>query len=113
MECGEKYPDEPPSFRFVTRINMTGVHNTSGMVRALSLYAFLPALRFPVIRYCISRIIQYNNSNFPLQVDKRVVPILTRWQRAYTIKTVLQELRRMMAAKENQKLPQPPENTTF
>ncbi|OWA52095.1 Ubiquitin-conjugating enzyme E2 variant 2 [Hypsibius exemplaris] len=77
MECGEKYPDEPPSFRFVTRINMAGVHNTSGMV------------------------------------DKKVVPVLSRWQRAYTIKSVLQELRKMMTAKENQKLPQPPENTTF
>lgn len=48
-----------------------------------------------------------------VQVDNRQVPILARWQRDYTIKTVLQELRRLMTLKENMKLSQPPEGSTF
>jgi len=46
-------------------------------------------------------------------VDRRVVPVLARWQRNYSIKTVLQELRKAMTVKENQKFAQPPEGTTF
>ncbi|KAG6444844.1 hypothetical protein O3G_MSEX003544 [Manduca sexta] len=49
----------------------------------------------------------------PPRVDNRQVPILARWQRDYTIKTVLQELRRLMTLKENMKLSQPPEGSTF
>jgi len=47
------------------------------------------------------------------QVDRRSIPVLARWQRSYSIKTVLQELRRAMALKENMKLSQPPESSTF
>lgn len=32
IECGMKYPEECPLIRFTTRINMNGVHNTTGMV---------------------------------------------------------------------------------
>ncbi|XP_017764139.1 PREDICTED: ubiquitin-conjugating enzyme E2 variant 2 isoform X2 [Eufriesea mexicana] len=46
-------------------------------------------------------------------VDNRNVPVLAKWQREYTIKTVLQELRRLMTLKENMKLSQPPEGSTF
>lgn len=46
-------------------------------------------------------------------VDRRLVPVLARWQRNYSIKTVLQELRKAMTAKENQKFAQPPEGTNF
>lgn len=46
-------------------------------------------------------------------VDRRVVPVLARWQRIYSIKTVLQELRKTMTLKENQKFTQPPEGATF
>lgn len=46
-------------------------------------------------------------------VDRRVVTVLARWQRIYSIKTVLQELRKTMTLKENQKFTQPPEGTTF
>ena len=42
-----------------------------------------------------------------------MVPILQRWQRDYTLKTVLQELRRIMLMKENMKLTQPPEGSVF
>ncbi|GBP64510.1 Ubiquitin-conjugating enzyme E2 variant 2 [Eumeta japonica] len=72
-----RYPDEPPTARFISRINMNCVNSQTGLV------------------------------------DNRQVPILARWQRDYTIKTVLQELRRLMTLKENMKLSQPPEGSTF
>jgi len=77
MECAERYPDDPPLIRFLTRINMNCVNTASGVV------------------------------------DSRQVPILSRWSRDYTLKTVLQELRRLMTAKDNIKLSQPPEGSTF
>lgn len=46
-------------------------------------------------------------------VDRRLVPVLARWQRVYSIKTVLQELRKAMSLKENQKFTQPPEGINF
>lgn len=46
-------------------------------------------------------------------VDDRQVCVLCRWQRSYTIKTVLHELRRLMAHKENMKLAQPPEGSSY
>ncbi|ROT73909.1 hypothetical protein C7M84_007616 [Penaeus vannamei] len=77
VDCGSRYPDEPPNIRFISRINMQGVNSQTGVV------------------------------------DRRHVSVLERWQRNYTIKTVLQELRRLMTQKENMKLTQPPEGTTF
>ena len=47
------------------------------------------------------------------QVDIRAVQILSRWNREYTIKILLQELRRLMLQKENVKLSQPPEGSVF
>uniref|UniRef100_A0A3B5KGC2 Ubiquitin-conjugating enzyme E2 variant 2 n=1 Tax=Takifugu rubripes TaxID=31033 RepID=A0A3B5KGC2_TAKRU len=52
-----------------------------------------------------------NNSNG--MVDSRSIPILAKWQSSYSIKFVLQELRRLMLAKENMKLPQPPEGQSY
>ena len=46
-------------------------------------------------------------------MDRRSIPVLARWQRTYSIKTLLQELRRGMTIKENLKLSQPPEGTAF
>lgn len=77
VECGLQYPDEPPNVRFISKIKMTGVSESSGTV------------------------------------DKRTLPVLSRWQRNYSIKTVLQELRRAMTLKENQRLSQPPEGSAF
>lgn len=48
-----------------------------------------------------------------LQVENRLVPMLTRWNREYTIKSTLQEIRRIMTMKENLKLAQPPEGSCF
>lgn len=32
MECGNNYPDEPPNVRFISKIKMTGVSESSGIV---------------------------------------------------------------------------------
>ena len=47
------------------------------------------------------------------QVDTRAVPMLSRWNRDYTIKSLLQELRRLMLLKDNMKQSQPPEGSTY
>lgn len=46
-------------------------------------------------------------------VDGRSLPLLARWQREYTIKSLLQELRRQMLLKDNIKLSQPPEGSSY
>ncbi|KAG1683641.1 Sodium/hydrogen exchanger 2 [Nymphon striatum] len=77
VECGNSYPDEPPTVRFITRVNINGVVQTSGAV------------------------------------ERRIVPVLSNWQRSYSIKMILMEIRRLMTLKENSRLPQPPEGSYF
>lgn len=38
VECGPMYPDDAPVARFVTRINMNCVHNTTGLVCFLTCF---------------------------------------------------------------------------
>ncbi|XP_021063508.1 ubiquitin-conjugating enzyme E2 variant 2-like [Mus pahari] len=49
----------------------------------------------------------------PPRVDAWIIPVLAKWQNSYSIKVILQELRRLMMSKENMKLPQPPEGQTY
>jgi len=65
----------------------------------------------PVLRFTTR--INMNCVGSTGQVDSRAVPVLSRWSRDYTIKTVLTDLRRLMVLKENVKLSQPPENSTY
>ncbi|KAI1714232.1 ubiquitin-conjugating enzyme domain-containing protein [Ditylenchus destructor] len=47
-------------------------------------------------------------------VDRRYVPSLRQWNTSCYIKTILEDIRRhLMTAKENMKLPQPPEGSMF
>eukprot|EP00099_Drosophila_melanogaster_P027259 NP_729062.1 Ubiquitin-conjugating enzyme variant 1A, isoform B [Drosophila melanogaster] len=77
IECGERYPDEPPTLRFITKVNINCINQNNGVV------------------------------------DHRSVQMLARWSREYNIKTMLQEIRRIMTMKENLKLAQPPEGSCF
>ncbi|RMZ56987.1 hypothetical protein APUTEX25_005049 [Auxenochlorella protothecoides] len=47
------------------------------------------------------------------EVDPRGFSVLARWNRGYTMETVLVELRREMASSSNRKAPQPPEGSTY
>lgn len=35
IECGTRYPDEPPTARFISRINMNCVNSQTGLVSIL------------------------------------------------------------------------------
>ena len=47
------------------------------------------------------------------RVDKRCVSCMNRWSRASNLKTVLTDVRKLMTLKENTKLPQPPEGSSY
>lgn len=76
IETGAKYPEEPPTLRFTTKINMTGIDKNG-------------------------------------EVDRKHFQILSKWQRNYSIKHVLQDIRKTMTLKENLKLTQPPEGSMY
>ena len=66
-----------------------------------------------IVRKCTVYRTSCSDLTILFQVDPRAVTVLARWNREYTIKTVLQELKRQMLIKENIKLSQPPEGAMF
>lgn len=50
---------------------------------------------------------------FVVQVNSKEIQMLAQWHHTYTLCTLLKELRRLMTLKENCKLSQPPEGSTY
>ena len=48
-----------------------------------------------------------------VQINPREMPMLCHWQNSYTLCALLKEIRRLMTLKENCKLTQPPEGSTY
>jgi len=46
-------------------------------------------------------------------VDRKAFPVMKSWQRNYTIKHALHDIRKTMASKENAKSSQPAEGATY
>nr|XP_033789643.1 ubiquitin-conjugating enzyme E2 variant 2 isoform X2 [Geotrypetes seraphini] len=50
IECGPKYPEAPPTVRFVTKMNMNGINNSNGMSRIVCVAGDL--LPYPLMDLC-------------------------------------------------------------
>lgn len=93
--CGKDYPDNPPTVRFQTRINMTCVNQESGMVSDL----------LHIRKICLKKAHAWKND----QVEPSLFPMLANWQREYTMEDILTQLKKEMMSPQNRKLAQPPE----
>lgn len=111
IECAESYPDEPPIIRFLSKININCINQSNGVV-SWCFDAFDIFDSPPVLIWADTFIYLYFVYDLK-QVEHRLVPMLTRWNRDYTIKATLQEIRRIMTMKDNLKLAQPPEGSSF
>ena len=63
--------------------------------------------------FVVANLLMMSMLLFILQLIAREVPMLANWHSNNTMCVLLKELRRMMTLKENCKLSQPPENSTY
>lgn len=97
--CGKDYPDNPPSVRFQTRINMTCVNQETGVVGDVAQ------------DFCWQN---KKKKNYLydwqiIQVEPNLFPMLSNWQREHTMEDILTQLKKEMMTPQNRKLAQPPE----
>lgn len=45
IDCGQRYPDDAPNVRFLSRINMNCINSATGAVSIRLWYAFMPVKR--------------------------------------------------------------------
>lgn len=97
--CGKDYPDNPPSVRFQTRINMTCVNQETGMVSDI------------IVTFISCDLFKYAHGRTNYQVEPSLFPMLANWQREYTMEDILTQLKKDMMSPQNRKLAQPPEGS--
>lgn len=101
--CGKDYPDNPPTVRFQTRINMSCVNLETGVV-STDIYGGLLCLLT-----CYSRCGLTNN----FQVEPNRFPMLSNWKRECTMEDILIQLKKEMMSPQNRKLSQPPDGPSL
>lgn len=100
--CGKDYPDNPPSVRFQTRINMTCVNQESGMVGNFFIKDSLHHSNW----IWTDKFLNY-------QVEPHLFPMLSNWKRESTMEDILLQLKKEMMSPQNRKLAQPPEGVSI
>ncbi|KAI9218513.1 putative ubiquitin conjugating enzyme [Blastocladiella britannica] len=91
----------PPHTVHENRIYSLKIHCDQNYPDSAPAIAFLSKVNLPCVHQTTGK------------VDPARLPCLSRWDRSFTLETVLGELRREMASPSNKKLPQPAEGTNF
>lgn len=80
IHCGPDYPDNPPTFQFISAVNIPCVDQRTGKVRSYGYHN-----------------LEEGELSVCCQVDPTKLPCLAQWKREYNMETVLIELRRLVA----------------
>lgn len=88
------YPDKPPMVRFQTPINMACLNQETGLV-----CSFIYPSKQKIIKPLIITTV--------IQVEPSLFPMLTNWERKFTMEDILVSLKKEMSAPYNRKLHQP------
>ena len=112
VTCGERYPDEPPSVRFESRINLPCVNQVKFSVKPASLTRFWCVC----CRNCVATLTDGFFVQSTGAVDVRGMrsgDMRNGWHRDLTIESVLKSIRAEMQSPSNKRLPQPPDGSSF